>query len=323
MQKTKIFASLLIMAATTAGHAAQGDTYPDKPIRLVVTFSPGGSVDILARTLGPKLGELLGQPVVVENRAGASGIIGTDYVAKSKPDGYTVMLHTIPFVANQHLYKSLPYDTSADFTPVSLIAASPSVLVVNPTLPVKSVKELIELAKASPGKINYATAGAGTNPHISGELFNNLAGINLTPIHYKGGGPALTAVWGGEVPVMFTNVSESAPLIKAEKLRPLAVSGSARNKLYPDLPTVAEAGVPGYDFSTWHGLLAPKGTPDAVIAKLNETVIAALRTPEVAQRLDAMGLEVIGSSPAQFAQHLSSESDKWAKVIKERNIALD
>lgn len=314
--------SLLSLTPLSQAHA-QENAYPNNPIRLVVTFSPGGSVDIIARLIGPKLSELLGQPVVVENRSGASGIIGTDAVAKSKPDGYTLMMHTIPFVANQHLYKSLPYDTSSDFTPVSLIAASPSVLVVNPSLPVHSVKELIDLVKSKPGELDYATAGAGTNPHIAGELFNSLANIEMSPVHYRGGGPALTAVWGGEVPIMFTNVSESAPVIKAGKLRALAVTGSKRSKVYPDMPTVAEAGVEGYEFSTWHGMLAPADTPEEVVTLLNEKLTEVLRTPEIAKRFDEMGLSIIASTPSEFADHLAKESKKWGQVIKDRNITVE
>jgi len=324
MKKIILFAALSLAALMPVRFAAaQGASYPNKPIRLVVTFSPGGSVDIMARIIAPKLAEKLGQPVVVENRSGASGIIGTEIVANSKPDGYTLMMHTIPFVANQHLYKKLSYDPIADFAPISLIASSPSVLMVNPALKVKSVRELIQLAKSKPGELNYAAAGAGTNPHIAGELFNSLAKVEIMAIQYRGGGPALTAALGGEVGIIFSNISEAAPIVKSGKLNALAVTGTQRSKIFPDLPTVAEAGVDGYEFSTWHGLLAPKGTPKEIVSKINQNLVEAIRSPEITERFAQMGLDVIASTPDQFAAHLVKESKKWGQVIKDRKISVE
>ncbi|GAA4341481.1 tripartite tricarboxylate transporter substrate binding protein [Pigmentiphaga soli] len=324
MKKIIALAALSITACVPARFAAAQAAYPNKPIRLIVTFAPAGSVDIIARVIAPKLSEKLGQSVVVENRAGASGIIGIEAVKNAAPDGYTLMLNTIPFVANQYMYKKLPYSPLNDFVPISLVVASPSVLVVNPKkMPVNSVKELIEVAKSKPGQLDYSAAGAGTNPHISGELFNKLAGVKLQAIQYKGGGPAVAAVVSGEVGIMFSNVSESAAFVKSGQLRALGVTSSVRSPVYPDLPTVAEAGVPGYEFSTWHGMLAPKGTPDAIVQLLSQKVQETARDPEISKRLQEMGLDVIASTPQQFGEHLKKESAKWGQVLKDGAITLD
>jgi len=301
---------------------AQADAYPSKPIRLIVTFAPGGSVDVVARLIAPKLAEKLGQQLVIENRAGASGIIGTEAVAGARPDGYTLLLHTIPFVANQYLYAKLPY-TVADFAPISLVASSPSMVAVHPALPVNSVRELLQLAKSQPGALNYSAAGAGTNPHIAGELFNMLGNVDIMAIQYKGGGPALAALLGGEVKIAFPNMAEAAPHVKTGKIRALALTGPKRTPVFPDLPTVAEAGLPGYEFTTWHGLLAPKGTPEAVLRLLNDKLMEAMRSPDMVQRFEQMGLDNVASSPEQFAAHLKTESEKWGKVIRQRNIRVE
>jgi tripartite-type tricarboxylate transporter receptor subunit TctC len=302
---------------------SQADVYPSKPVRLIVPFPPGGSVDVVARLVGPKFAEALGQPVVIDNRSGASGIIGTEAVARAKPDGYTLVIHTIPFVTNGHLYSRVPYDALTDFIPVSMLSSSPSAVVVHPSVPARTVGELLQLAKSRPGALNYSASGAGTNPHIAGELFDMLGNVDIMAIQYKGGGPALIAVLGGEVGIAFPNVSEAIPHVSTGKLRVLAVTSTKRSPAFPDIPTVAEAGVPGYEFVTWHGILAPKGTPEAIVNLLNAKLKAALRSPELSARFEQMGFDVIASTPGEFALRLKSEDEKWAKVIKERNIRVE
>lgn len=324
MKKILFFITLFAASLLPAQFAsAQTDNYPSKPIRLIVTFAPGGSVDVVARLIAPKLSEKLGQQVIVENRAGASGIIGSELVANAKPDGYTLMLHTIPFVANQYLYSKMPFSPLTDFTPIALVSSSPATVVVNPSLPVHSVRELLQLAKSKPGMLNYSAAGAGTNPHIAGELFNMLGNVDIMAIQYKGGGPAMAAVLGGEVNLTFPNVAEAVPQIKGGGIRLLAVTGPKRSSIFPDVPTVAEAGIPGYEFTTWHGLLGPKGMPPAMVKLINDKLREAMHSPDMVQRFDQMGLDIIASTPEQFAAHLKTESEKWGKVIKERKIKLD
>ncbi|MDB5804395.1 MAG: tripartite tricarboxylate transporter substrate binding protein [Betaproteobacteria bacterium] len=317
-----LLAVFLMAALAPRAALAQADVYPSKPIRLIVTFAPGGSVDVVARLVAPKLSEKLGQQLVIENRAGASGIIGTEAVATSRPDGYTLMMHTIPFVANQFLYAKVPY-TLADFAPISLVTSSPGIVAVHPSVPARNVRELLALAKAKPGTLNYSSAGAGTNPHIAGELFNMLGNVDIVPIHYKGGGPALAALLAGEVSVSFNNMAEAAPHVKTGKIRALGVTGAKRTPVFPDLPTVAESGIPGYEFTTWNGLLAPKGTPDAIVRLINDKLKEALRSPDMVQRFEQMGLDNVAGTPEQFAASLKTESEKWGKVIKERNIRVE
>jgi len=261
--------------------------------------------------------------VVVENRSGASGNIGTELAARSKPDGYTLLIHTIPFVANAHLYAKMPYDPLADFAPVSLLCSSPAVLIVNPQVPAHSVAELLELARSKPGALNYSAAGAGTNPHIAGELFNMLGNVDIVAVQYKGGGPALVAVLGGEVGITFQNISEAVPHVNSGRLRALGGTSVKRAAALPQVPTIAESGVPGYEFTTWHGVLAPKGTPQEIVALLNAKLVAALRTPALSARFAQMGLDVIASTPEEFAAHLKKESDKWGKVIRERHMRVE
>ena len=305
----------------SAGVSAQ--TYPAKPIRIISPFPPGGSVDVVARILANELVKPLGQQLVVDNRSGASGNIGSEVVKNSAPDGYTLLINTLPFVTNQYLYSRVPYDPIADFVPVSLICGSSSLLNVHPSLPVRSVKDLIALAKAHPGKLNYGSAGVATNPHIAGELFNHLAKTNLVPVHFKGGGPAVVATMSGETQITFTSVTETYQLVLAKRLRALGVTTTKRQRVLPDVPTIAEAGLPGYEFTTWHALVAPKGTPPAVIALLNEKIRATLRTPEQTQRFADRALEVIASTPEELGAHLKSEAQKYAKVIRERGMKAD
>lgn len=302
---------------------ALAQTYPSRPVRLVVPFPPGGSVDVVARALTPKLSERMGQQVVIENRSGASGIIGTEVVAHAKPDGYTLLINTIPFVTNTYLYSKVPYDPFADFLPVAWLCSSPATLVINPSLPARSVRELLDLAKSRPGALNYSAAGAGTNPHFAGELFNFLGNVDIVAVQYKGGGPSLLAALGGEVGITFPNISEAIPHAKTGKLIVLGVTGSKRSSALPDVPTIAEAGLPGYEFVTWHGVLAPRGTPETVVALLNARLKETLTAPEQARFFEQMGFEIVASTPEGFAAQLKRESEKWGKVIKERHIRVE
>jgi len=314
---------LILIFAFLAALPAAAQTYPSRPIRLIVAFPPGGSVDAVARIVAPVLAESLAQPVVVENRSGASGNIGTELAARAKPDGTTLLIHTIPFVANAHLYARMPYDPLADFAPISLLCSSPAVLIVNPSVPAHSVAELLALARSKPGALNYSAAGAGTNPHIAGELFNMLGKVDIVAVQYKGGGPALVAVLGGEVGITFQNISEAVPHVNSGRLRALGVTSAKRAAALPQVPTIAESGVPGYEFTTWHGVLAPKSTPGEIVALLNAKLVAALHTPALSARFAQMGLDVIASTPEEFSVHLKKELDKWGKVIRERHMRVE
>ena len=324
MKTILLFAVSFAMAMSPAKVAnAQSENYPAKPIRWIVPFPPGGSVDILARLVSAKLADNLGQQVVIDNRSGASGNIGTELVVRAAPDGYTVVSNTVPLVANTFLFSRVPYDVLNDFVPVSLMASTASVLTVHPSLPVHSVRELLQLAKSRPGTLNYGSAGVGTNPHIAGELFNYLGKVNLVAVHFKGGAPAVVAAIGGEVGITFSSVIESAPHIVSKRLRALGVTGLKRSPVIPDVPTIAEAGVPGYAFDAWHVLLAPKGTPGAVVALLNDNLKRILRAPGQPRQYEERGLDVIASSPEECAAYLKNEMSKWGKVIKERGMRAD
>ncbi|MGZ5124150.1 MAG: Bug family tripartite tricarboxylate transporter substrate binding protein [Burkholderiales bacterium] len=314
----------LAMAVSPARFAvAQSANYPAKPIRWIVPFPPGGSVDILARLAGAKLAENLGQQVVIDNRSGASGNVGTEIVAHSPPDGYTLVSNTVPFVANTFLFKRVPYDVLNDFAPISLMASTANVLTVHPSVPAHSVRELLQLAKSRPGELNYGSAGIGSNPHIAGELFNYLGKVNLTVVHFRGGAPALVAAIAGEVGITFTSVLESAPHVKSGKLRALGVTGLKRSAAIPDVPPIAEAGLPGYEFVAWHVLLAPKATPGGVVALLNDNLKRILLAPGQPKLYEDRGLDVIVSSPEECATYLKNEMSKWGKVIKERGMRAD
>jgi len=313
---------VLFAVACSIALPAVAQPYPSKPIRLLVPFPPGGSVDLVARMVAPKLSESLGQQIVIDNRSGASGNIAAELVARAAPDGYTLMVHTIPLVANTFLSR-VPYDVLKDFAPVSLLSSSPSMLVVHPSLPVHSVRELLALARARPGALNYGSAGVGTNPHIAGELFNYLGKVNIVVVQFKGGGPALIAAMSGEVGIAFTNLSETSVYVKAGRLRALGVSSTTRAAVMPDVPTIAEAGLPGYEFTTWHGMLAPQGTPRAIVALLSERLTQTMRSPDQAKLFEQRGLDIIASSPEEFSAHLKKELEKWGKVIKERGMKAD
>ena len=316
----RALAVLLFIFSASAGAA----DYPTKPVRIVTPFPPGGSVDLAARLLAQDLNKAIGQQVVVDNRVGASGIIGTELAKNAAPDGYTLLINTLPFVTNQFAYNKVPYDPVNDFAPISILCSVSSVLVAHPALPVNSMKDLIALAKARPGQITYGTAGAATNPHIAGELLNNLAKIKLVAVHYKGGGPATIATMSGEVQLYFVNaIPDALPHVQAKKLKALGITAAKRNPAAPQIPTMAEAGVAGYEFTTWEILAAPKATPAPIIATLSEKVRAALKTPETVKRWQDAGFDIIAGTPEEATAHLTSEIKKWRAVFKEQGIKAE
>ena len=300
---------------------AAAQSYPSRPIRLIVAFPPGGTADISARIIGQKLGELLGQPIVIENRPGAGGNIGTDLAAKAAPDGYTITAGSSnTHVTNVFLYKSVPYDPVRDFAPISITVLVSNVLVVNPAVPVKSVAELIALAKRSPGALRYASAGVGTTPHIAGEMFRLMTGTDLLHVPYKGGAPALVDVMTGQVDRMFAGVAPALPQVRSGKLRALAITEKTRSRVMPDLPTVAESGLPDFDVGLWIGLMAPAGTPKDIVDRLHAETVRALKDPQVAERLAEQGLEPLGTTPAEAAATIKSDLAKWGRIFKEAGI---
>ena len=292
-------------------------SYPVKPIRIIVPFPAGGGTDIAARIAGTRLSEALGQPVVVDNRAGAAGIIGTELAAKSAGDGYTLLMGSNgPLAINPGLQSKLPYDPLRDFAPVALVTIMPFLMVVHPALPVKSVRELIVLAKARPGQLNYASPGSGSTTHLATELFKAMAGLNIVHVPYKGVAPASTDLISGQVQMMSGDLSTLMPHVKSGRMRPLAVTGAKRSTLLLDMPTVSEIGVPGYEASGWFGVLAPAGTAQDIIKRLNEEIVKGLAASDVRQRLAGLGGEVAGGSPEQFGTHLRQEIAKWGKLIR-------
>lgn len=308
------------LLAATALPAPAAENFPARPVRLIAPFPPGGSTDFNARAIQDKFSDLLGQQVVIDNRGGASGQIGTRIVKDSTPDGYTLLVHTVAFLTSTMLYDNAGYDPLKDFMPVSLISKVPTTISVNPSLPVRSVKELLALAKSKPGELIYASSGIGTNAHITGELFNLMGQTSIRAIHYKGGGPALAAVVSGEVQVGFSNITQTARLAEAGRLRPLAVSSLKRSPALPNLPTVSEAGLPGFEMVAWHLIAAPRGTPAAIVRTLNEKIRATLADPVVVQRYEKGGMESVVTTPQETAAYLKNERVKWQRVIKERNI---
>ena len=303
---------------------ALAQSYPSRPVRLVVPFPAGGTTDILARAMAEKLSGALGQQFVVDNRPGAGGNIGSDIVAKSQSDGYTLLMGTVGTHAiNPSLYPKMPYDHVKDFVPVVLVAGVPNVLVVNPTVPAKTVAELIALAKEKPGTINFASSGNGTSIHLSGELFKLLAGVQIAHVPYKGSAPALTDLIGGQVQIMFDNLPSALPHIKGGKLRALAVTSSKRAPALPDLPTIAESGVAGFEASSWFGILAPAATPRDIVQRINAEANKALHAPDMREKLLAQGAEAVGNSPEFFADYIRTETVKWAKVVKDSGARVD
>ncbi|MDH4463970.1 MAG: tripartite tricarboxylate transporter substrate binding protein [Acidovorax sp.] len=325
----RILATAVAVAAATlvlpAPAWAQTDAaWPSKPIKWVVPFPPGGAMDVIARTLGEKAARELGQAVVVENRPGAGGNIGADYVAKQPADGYTIMITSIGMATNRALYPKLTYDPVRDFAPVSLLAVVPNVLVVNAAnTSDRSVKDVVARAGKEPGKLTYASAGNGTSIHLAGEVFASMAGVQMTHIPYKGSGPAVTDMLGGQVDLMFDSITSARPHIQSGKLRALAVTTARRSPALPEVPTVAEAGVPGYEVSPWFAVFARTGTPPEVIARLNKVLNDAMRQPETLRKLESVGAEPIGSTPQELAAHLNRELERWGKLIQQRNIRAD
>jgi tripartite-type tricarboxylate transporter receptor subunit TctC len=311
----------LLGAALSCAHAAD---YPTKPIRLVVPFPAGGTTDVLGRLLAQQLTTRLGQQIIVDNRPGAGGGIGADVVAKSAGDGYTLLLGAVSTHSiNPSLYAKLPYDAVKDFVPISLVGTLPNVLVVNPGVPAKSVLELVTMAKKQPGTLTFASGGNGTTHHLAGELFQRMAGVQMTHVPYKGNAPAITDVIGGQVSMMFDNINNSLPHIKGNKLLPLAVTGATRSPVLPNVPTLAEQGYPGFNITSWFGLFAPAGTPQPVVAKLNAAVIAATHDKQVRDLLASEGIEAQGNTLDQFRTFLQAESTRWAKIVKDSGAHVD
>lgn len=311
------------VAHAQSAKSAAGAAYPTKPIRLVVPFAPGGSNDIMARLIGQKFTESFKEQVVVDNRGGASGIIGTDIASKAPPDGYTLLMMSLTLAVNPSLYRKLPYDTQKDLTPVTLVASAPLMLVINPSIPAKSAKELIAYAKANPNKLNFGSGGPGTTPHLAGEMLKMMAGVQMTHVPYKGGGPALTDLVGGQIQLMLENIPSTLPFAKSGRLRALAVSGLKRSALVPDLPTLDEAGLKGYEIVGWNGLFVPAGTPQPIVSRLHEATVKALAQPDMKERLATLGAEGVGSSPDAFRAFFKAEIAKWAGVVKAAGLKVE
>ncbi|HUL95135.1 MAG TPA: tripartite tricarboxylate transporter substrate binding protein [Usitatibacter sp.] len=316
-----IWAAAVLCLSAFAAHA---ETYPAKPIHFVVPYPAGGPLDLVARLLGQKVSEAFKQPVVVENRPGAGGNIGADVVAKSAPDGYTLLMGAVATHAiNPTLYASIPYNATKDFIPVTQVASTPNVLVVNPQLPVANVREFIAYAKAHPGQLNFGSGSTGSAGHLAGELFKTMAGVEMTHVPYKGAAPAMNDLIGGQIQLMFDNLASSLAQVRAGKIRALAVTTAKRSPLAPELPTIAESGLPGFDISTWFGIFVPAGTPPGIVAQLHDEFVRALAAPEVRSRMLELGAEPVGSTPQQFAAYIQAEAQKYARVIKASGAKVD
>ncbi|MFH1602590.1 MAG: tripartite tricarboxylate transporter substrate binding protein [Pseudomonadota bacterium] len=318
------FVALLVRLSVAfvlaAGVQASAATYPEKPIHFVVPYSPGGPADSLMRLVGNAIAKTLGQPAIIDIRAGGNSIIGTDYVAKAAPDGYTILAMTTTHAANPALLGKLPYDSMEDFAPITLLASTPFMLTANPSLPVANIKELIALAKSRPGELNFAIGGVGTSGHLTAELFNGLAGVKVTYVPYKGAGPAFVDLVAGHVQLLFSSSVGSLPFVKSGRLKALAVTGLKRTPVAPDVPTVAESGFPGFASSSWFGVMAPAKTPGPIIDRLQQAIAAALKTEEVARVLAGQGAEPGGMAPEEFGKYYRSEAAKWGKVIRDAGI---
>ena len=298
------------------------DNYPVKSVRIIAPFPPGGSVDTVGRLIGARLTESYGQTFIIDNRSGASGNIGMEAAANAPGDGYTLVINTIPLVTNQFLYNKVPYDPLRDFVPVSLLTTTATACIVHPSLPAKTIRELIDLAKSRGNLLNYGSAGPGTNPHIAGELFNYLTKTNISVIHFKGGGPAMIAALSGEVGIGFPALPDTLAHVRSGRLRALGVTSAKRVPQLPNVPTIGET-LPGYEFTTWQGLLAPKNTPRAIVTSLSERIKKSLANPDHIKRFNDSGLEIIASTPDEFTVHLKKEIEKWSKVIKERGMKAE
>lgn len=311
----RVLGSALLAGCALAAGAAAAQDFPSRPVRMIVPYGPGGITDIVARVIAPAMTEDLGQQVVVENRAGGAAIPGFDLVAKSKPDGYTIVAATTALAAQPILFRKLPYQADRDFAPVSLIIVVPTILVIHPSIPARNVKELIALAKSRPGALNYGSAGNGSDNHLTAEVFKHAARIDALHIPYKGGGAVMLDLVAGQVAFVFSTIPTAHPFISSGRLRPLAVSGGKRNAAYPEVPTVAET-IPGFNVNAWLGLFGPAGMAPNVTDRLQAAAAKALQRPEVAKRLAAMGADIVGSSPAQMAAHLKSEMDRWVSLAR-------
>jgi len=320
--KRKLFSSLTLgVLALTAAGASFAAEFPSQPIRWVVPFTPGGAMDVIARTMSDSMSRTLGQSIVIENRSGAGGNIGAAYAAKAAADGHTIMIAANGMAVNPALYKNMTYDPIKDFEPISLLAIVPNVLVANPdNSPAKTIPEVIELAKAKPGHYTFASAGVGTSIHLAGELFLSMADVDMLHVPYKGSGPAVTDLLGGQVDYMFDSITSAKPHIDGGKLTAIAVTTAKRSSTLPDLPTVAEAGLPGYDLSPWFAAFAPTGTPADVIAKIRDAMLTALADPKVKATLDSIGAEVVGGSTEELREHLAKETALWKDLVVERGI---
>jgi len=312
-----------LAAAMPPAHAAQDAQYPTKPVRLIIPFAPGGGTDLTGRAIAQKLTEALGQTFVADNRAGANGTIGADLAAKAPPDGYTISMISSSHSVNPSLMKRLPYDLVTDLAPITQATTQPYALVVHPSVPAKSVKDLIALAKAKPGTINYGSSGTGGLSHLSGALFSHLAGIDINHVPYKGGSPALTDVIAGQIQMLFSTILQAHAHLNSGRLRPLAVTTAKRSRAMPDLPTMAEAGVKGYEVAGWYGVVAPARTPKPIVTRLNQEIVRALRLPDVGEKMSADGSEPVGSTPEQFGAHIKAEVAKWRDLIQKTGIRAD
>lgn len=311
-----------LLFGVSGARAADGDAYPTRPVRLIIPFPPGGSNDVVGRVLSIQLGERLGRPVVVDNRGGAGGVIGSEIASKSDPDGHTLLFVSSAFAAGASLYK-LPYDPIKSFVPVAMIAAGPNVLVVNNAVPVNSVRELIALARAKPGELNLASAGVGSFQHLGSELFTSMSGVNIVTVQYKGGGPAMMDVIAGNAQIMLGSLVQTLQQIRAGKLRALGVGGLKRSPTLPDVPTIAEAGVPGYEAINWWGMVAPAATPRTVVTRLNREIATIQQSPEMQKRFQAEAVEAVQMDPAEFGRYIEAEIVKWARVIKQAGIKAE
>lgn len=319
-----VIAGLVAAAFAVPLSHAQTEAYPSRPVRMIVPFPPSGSTDIMARVVAQKLTQKLGQQVIVDNRGGAGGTIGMNIAAKAPPDGYTVMMSTsITHTVGASLYSKLPYNVLTDFAPITLAASVPLLLVVNPTLPAKSVKELIQLAKAKPGQLNYASPGSGTSGHLAAEMFKSMAGVDIVHVPYKGGGPAVVDLIGGQVQMLILSAVATLPHVKTGKLRALAVTGLSRSAKLPDIPTVSESGLPGYEVVLWYGISAPAKTPAPIVSRLNHDIVAIMRSPEMRERLASEAGEPIGNTPEEFEKIIRADVAKWAKIVRESGIKAD
>ena len=310
----------VVLAAALSAHAAD---FPSHPLRLVVPSTPGGALDVLARVISPALMEKWGQQIVIDNRAGAGGIIGTEIVARAAPDGYTLLIVAPGFATNPFLARTLPYDTANDFTPVIMAALSANALVAHPALPVHTVKELIALAKERPGQLNYASSGNGSTGHLCMELLKRMAGINLAHVPYKGAGAATASVVAGQTPLLFSAVGAVIPYVKANRLRALAVAGAKRSGAMPEVPTIAEAGVPGYAVDNWYAIIGPRNIPAATTVRINRDILDVLKSPDVASRIAALGFEVAGLTPQETGAYIAREMKTWRAVINDAGIRPD